>query len=289
MRNKFIELLTERGKIDNNIILIVGDLGYSVVEEFQRQLPNQFFNAGIAEQSMAGMAAGLASEAKHVFTYSIGNFPTFRAAEQLRNDVDYHNLPVTTVIVGGGVSYGALGYSHHAFQDYGLIRLFPNHLILSPGDPVEVKAVMEFIIKNPQPSYLRLGKAGEREFHQNEIDVLPGKFIKVKESNSQRNILTTGSALQRAEELFPDCNIYSIPIWGMSCKSAVAIELSQFSKLEILEDHLLDGGLFSYLSEIAAMAELKVNLKPWAFNHEIIGRVAGQRELENIGWGLSKN
>jgi transketolase len=232
------------------------------------------------------MAAGLASEGKHVFTYSIGNFPTFRAAEQLRNDIDYHNLSVTTVIVGGGVSYGALGYSHHAFQDYALIRLFPNHLILSPGDPTEVEAVMDFIIQNPQPSYLRLGKAGEKVFHKAKVKVQPGKFLEVRNFDGERNVLCTGAALQRAEELFPEHNIYTLPVWGMSCKNVVADELSQFSDLVVLEDHLLDGGLFSYLSEVKAAFNLNTEFKSMSFSDKIIGRVANQRDLENIGWHL---
>ena len=92
----------------------------------------------------------MASEGYHVFTYSIANFPTFRCAEQIRNDVDYHRLPVTVVSVGGGLAYGALGYSHHAVQDYALMRTLPNMLIAAPGDPMEVRACMRYLVANPQ-------------------------------------------------------------------------------------------------------------------------------------------
>ena len=125
MRKTFINKLTDLAENNDKIVLIVGDLGFNVVEEFQIKFPKRFFNAGISEQSMASMAAGLASEGFHVFIYSIGNFPTFRCAEQLRNDVGYHNLHVTVVSVGGGLSYGHLGSSHHAVQDMVLLRLFP--------------------------------------------------------------------------------------------------------------------------------------------------------------------
>ena len=114
MRDSFMKSLVEAANQNSDIVLLIGDLGYSVVEEFFDKFPDRSFNAGIAEQNMMGMAAGLASEGLHVFTYSIGNFPTFRCAEQIRNDVDYHNLKVTNVVVGGGLSYGSLGYSHHA-------------------------------------------------------------------------------------------------------------------------------------------------------------------------------
>ena len=113
-------------------------MGYNVVEPFAKKFPKQFYNVGVAEQNMMGIAAGLAIEGHHVFVYSIGNFPTFRCAEQIRNDIDYHNLPVTIVNVGGGVGYGNLGYSHHSIQDYGLMRLFPNMLISSPGNNDEL-------------------------------------------------------------------------------------------------------------------------------------------------------
>ena len=106
MRNAFIHGLVEFAKTRDNIALVVGDLGYSVIEPFVDSFPERFVNAGVAEQNMAGLAAGMASEGYHVFTYSIANFPTVRCAEQLRNDVDHHRLAVTTVAVGGGVAYG---------------------------------------------------------------------------------------------------------------------------------------------------------------------------------------
>ena len=126
MRNAFIEELVSLANQNDHIALIVGDLGFSVIEPFADRFPDRFINAGVAEQNMLGFAAGMASEGYHVFVYSIANFPTFRCAEQIRNDVDYHQLPVTIVSVGGGLAYGNLGYSHHAVQDYGLMRLFPN-------------------------------------------------------------------------------------------------------------------------------------------------------------------
>ena len=148
MRNTFINHLTELAKTNKKIFLLVGDVGYNVVEIFQKTFPDRFLNVGIAEQNMTSLAAGMASEGYHVFTYSIANFPTFRCAEQIRNDIDYHNLPVTIVSVGGGVAYGNLGYSHHAVQDYGLIRMMPNFRIAAPADSNEVKSVLNYLTKN---------------------------------------------------------------------------------------------------------------------------------------------
>ena len=158
MRNTFIDELTKITSLKTNIMLMVGDLGFSVVENFCKKYPNNFINAGIAEQNMSGIAAGLASEGYRVFTYSIGNFNTFRCAEQIRNDIDYHNFAVTIVSVGGGLSYGSLGYSHHLIQDYALMRSFPNMTLYTPSTITQVKQCLKQIIKSKSPSYLRLGR-----------------------------------------------------------------------------------------------------------------------------------
>ena len=140
MRKIFIKELTNLNNNKRNIYLVINDLGFNVIEPFKNKFPKRCFNAGVSEQSMMGMSAGIASEKCHTFVYSIANFSTFRCAEQIRNDVDYHKLPVTIVSVGSGVGYGNLGYSHHALQDYALMRSFPNMLILSPGNNVIVSA-----------------------------------------------------------------------------------------------------------------------------------------------------
>ena len=163
MRTAFINELILQARIRPEIFLVVGDLGYSVVEPFAKEFPDRFLNAGIAEQNMAGVAAGLASEGFHVFTYSIANFPTLRCLEQIRNDICYHGFPVTVVAVGGGLSYGNLGYSHHAVQDLAIMRTLPNIAILAPGDPGETRECVRWLAANPQPSYLRIGKAGESQ------------------------------------------------------------------------------------------------------------------------------
>ncbi len=199
MRNAFIAELVDAARNGKNVALVVGDLGYKVVEPFADEFPHLFFNAGIAEQNMMGLAAGLASEGVHVFVYSIGNFPTFRCAEQIRNDVDYHKLSVTVVSVGGGLSYGNLGYSHHAVQDFALMRSMPNMLIAAPGDPMEVRGCFRYLINNPCPSYFRLGKAGEKNFHIDIPLIKPGKWLNIKNSNNNSNdktILSTGTALE---------------------------------------------------------------------------------------------
>ena len=231
MRNAFIEELVSLARKHSQIALIVGDLGFSVVEPFAEEFPDRFVNAGVAEQNMTGLAAGMASEGYHVFTYSIANFPTFRCAEQIRNDVDYHNLPVTVVAVGGGVAYGNLGYSHHAVQDYALMRCMPNMLIAAPGDPMEVRACLRYLVKHPQPSYLRLGKAGETCFHEEVPVIFPGNWLLLYEAHTKPGnvFLTTGVALSKATEWAQSSEYFgfgiaSLPLWGMRQKATQLIQ-----------------------------------------------------------------
>jgi len=285
MRNAFINSLTKLASKNKKIVLVVGDLGFSVVEELKKKFPDRFYNAGVAEQNMATLAAGLASEGFKVFTYSIANFPTFRCAEQIRNDIDYHNLSVTTVTIGGGLAYGNLGYSHHAIQDYGLMRLFPNMTILSPGDPIEVEGLLNFAIKNNGPNYFRLGKSGEPKFHKKKLIIKDAKFLPLlKNAKSKKLILTTGATLELGLKMvsktnYVNFNVYTCPVWGQKYKKKISNELKKWKEIVILEDHLIDCGFFSYISEI----NRNVKIKSISLNPNIIGKVGSQKYLNSLG------
>jgi transketolase len=162
LRREFIDELTEFALVDQSIILLTGDLGFGVLERFRDLLPNQFLNLGIAEQSMMGIAAGLAKCGFRPFVYSIGNFPSMRCMEQIRNDVVYMDLPVTIVALGAGFSYGTAGYSHHLVDDIGAIRSF-NMEVYVPDGPSCSKKVINRIIERRKPAYVRLGRGGESE------------------------------------------------------------------------------------------------------------------------------
>ncbi|QWD74556.1 transketolase [Polynucleobacter sp. TSB-Sco08W16] len=292
MRNAFIDELVQLARQHPAIALIVGDLGYSVIEPFAEEFPERFINAGVAEQNMMGLAAGMASEGYHVFVYSIANFPTFRCAEQIRNDVAYHNLPVTIVAVGGGLSYGALGYSHHAVQDYALIRAMPNMLIASPGDPLEVRGCLRYLINNPQPSYLRLNKAGEALLHK-EVPILsPGKWKLIHAGNddSTRAHLATGYALQIAHRRLKKNSeyshdyLFSMPLWGMECKKYQVEQVKLFDDVKVYEDHLRDGGFSSWMLEslLDAPNFLK-RISSYALDPVVCGAVGSQDVMNKLG------
>jgi transketolase len=291
MRNAFIQELVTLARQHPQIALIVGDLGYSVIEPFADEFPDRFINAGVAEQNMTGLAAGMASEGYHVFTYSIANFPTFRCAEQIRNDVAYHNLPVTVVAVGGGLAYGALGYSHHAVQDYALFRSFPNMMLAAPGDPMEVRACMRWLVANPQPSYLRIGKAGEPCFHAEVPDVAPGRWLEVSPGDQLDGaaLLTTGATLGIAMQRWqrsdgPRPSVHTLPLWSMTSKGLQADHVLRHSNVTTLEDHLVDGGFGSWLMEaVARRPELLARLQSEALDPRVCGTVGSQAVLNS--WG----
>lgn len=290
MRNQFIENLVNKAKKNKKIFLIVGDLGFNVVEPFAETYPDRFLNVGIAEQNMMGIAAGIASEGMHVFVYSIANFPTFRCAEQIRNDVDYHNLSVTIVSIGGGFSYGNLGYSHHAIQDYGLMRLMPNTLICSPGDILETSEILNYLLANPQPSYLRLDKSFDEKIRSKPFKLSPGKWINLRNKNSKKTFLTTGNTLRLYKDIYKierysDYSIYSLPMWGQKYKKTQARMFNKFNQIITLEDHLLDAGFGSWVRE-AAGNNFNLKIDNIGLNNKYISEV-GSQEYLNKKSGLS--
>lgn len=294
MRNAFISELCLLARSNKKIFLIVGDLGYSVIEPFVSEFPDRFINAGVAEQNMMGTAAGLASEGFHVFVYSIANFPTFRCAEQIRNDVAYHQLPVTIVSVGGGLAYGALGYSHHAVQDYALMRCMPHMLIAAPGDPMEVRACLRYLSTHPQPSYLRLGKAGEVCHHITPPVAHPGQWIRVRAGDAADRpcLLSTGTALNYAMKLsdsrgpYLGASVYTLPLWGMQQKPSQPAQCAAQPSVTTLEDHLYDGGFGSWLMEaLAHHPTTRGQLHQIALDPVVCGMVGTEADLLRAsGW-----
>lgn len=248
MRTAFINALIDQARLHPKVFLAVGDLGFSVVEPFAREFPGRFLNAGVAEQNMTGVAAGLASEGWHVFTYSIANFPTLRCFEQIRNDVCYHRLPVTVVAVGAGLAYGNLGYSHHGVQDIAVMRSLPHLTLLSPADPGETTACVRYLAEHPGPSYLRLGKAGEQSLHTaGPISPAP---IEVRSGDGRLALLAAGSplalALSAADHLANEhdirATVFSCP-WLHPLSSSDLSAVWRHSAVLSIEEHVAAGGL----------------------------------------------
>lgn len=263
MRTAFINELILQARKNPKIFLVVGDLGFSVIEPFAEEFPERYLNAGVAEQNMTAIAAGLASEGYHVFTYSIANFPTLRCFEQIRNDIAYHNLPVTVVSVGGGMAYGNLGYSHHAVQDIAAMRALPNLTVFSPADPGETTECLHLILQRGRPSYLRLGKAGEAKLHEPR-DITQGPLL-VRDGAAAVAFVATGSvlklALQAAEILAQrriEAAVYSCPVFSSDAPEQFKT-LWRHQKIISVEEHGFAGGFGSFLKELCpANVEIRV-------------------------------
>lgn len=284
MRDAFVKSLLEEAKKDSKIILITGDLGFGVLDEFQKTLPNQFINSGVNEQAMMGMAAGIASTGKRVFVYSIGNFPTLRCIEQIRNDVALMNNPVVVVSVGAGYAYGSQGYTHHALEDIAILRAIPNVDVIAPTDPSETYLITKYLASTSKPSYLRLGKSNEPKIHSKVPDVRPGKFIEMKTGN-QGSILTIGSvstlALEAASVLESKnikVGVYAAPfISDLDIKKLK--DLSDLGPITTLEEHSLRGGFGSAVLEALAMNNIKAKVNIVASNQNNLSQIGDQNFL----------
>jgi len=249
MRNTFIDELIRQAKHNDRIFLVVGDLGYSVIEPFVDAFPDRFLNAGVAEQNMMSVSAGLAKEGYHVFTYSIGNFSTLRCLEQIRNDVCYHKLPVCVVAVGGGYMYGSLGASHHLTEDIGIMRTLPHMQVLVPFSKRNTSDVVSAVLVSNEPTYIRLGRV------VSEPDCPSGDglaCIKRQEGGAETAIIISG---QVPEDLssFADNELADIyALWKIKPlpKTALRELFDLYTHIVVVEDHQQSSGVYSALSEM---------------------------------------
>lgn len=255
MRTAFANTLLEMAKTDPRIMLMVGDLGFGVVTDFMEQLPNQFVNAGIAEQNMTGMAAGMALSGKIVFTYSIANFPVLRCYEQIRNDVCYHNAAVIIVPVGGGMAYGSLGPSHHATEDIAVMRALPNMIVVAPGDPTETRLAVQALVNRTGPAYLRIGRAGEPLVHHIPPDFKLGRAITVRQGSELTLIATGGmlyntvEAAKQLSEIGIDARVLSMHTIKPLDTDALLAAARETDAIYTVEEHSVIGGLGSAVAE----------------------------------------
>jgi transketolase len=260
MRTTFIQTLTELAAKDPRVTLVVGDLGFGVVMEFAKRFPNQFLNAGVAEQNMTGVAAGMALAGRIVFTYSIANFPTLRCLEQVRNDVCYHRANVVVTAVGGGFAYGALGMTHHATEDLAILRALPEITVLAPGDPAETAAAVRAAAAGIGPVYLRLGRAGEPVVHPGPISWQVGRAITVRQGNDA-TLISTGGMLatsMAAAGLLAQQGIHARVLSMHTLKpldvEAVLAAARETRLVVTVEEHSILGGLGGAVAEVLCEA-----------------------------------
>lgn len=196
--------LTELMKEDKNTMLLTADLGWNSFDHIRENYSSQFMNLGLSEQAMVGIAAGMAKMGKNVFAYSIIPFLIYRAFEQLRNDICYHDLPVRLVGTGAGFAYGEAGSTHHPFEDLRVAGALPNLVILNPSDQIEVKIFLQKMKGLNHPVYMRLGRSGEPILHDKLLKIDVGKPLKLNNGEDVLIISTgtvTGVAIAAAKKL----------------------------------------------------------------------------------------
>ena len=291
MRDTFVATLLEAAKKDKNIILMTGDLGYGVLDTFEKELPGQFINSGVNEQAMMGMAAGYASTGKRVFVYSIGNFPTLRCLEQIRNDVCLMNNPVVVVSVGAGYAYGSQGYTNHALEDIAVLRALPNMEVIVPADPAETAQLTLSIIASKKPTYLRLGKSGEPTIHTSAPKVSHGSINEVSPGTSGTLIFagSVGTVAVAAAKELADHGV-SVAVASMPFVSTIDINYLQGALKKgpviVIEEHSYRGGVGTAVLEAANAANLRGNIGLIAADQNNLSQIGDQNFLRSAN-GIS--
>ncbi len=287
MRDTFVKTLLEIAKKDKNVYIITGDLGFGVLKPFWDELPDQIINAGIAEQNMTSIAAGLALQGKIVYTYSIGNFPTLRCIEQIRNDCAYHNANVKIVCVGGGFVYGSLGMSHHATEDIAMMRALPDVTVMAPGDLVEAAQATKAIYETPGTCYLRLGRGGEKQIHEKIDNFQIGKAINIKNGKNVA-VFSTGAIFDEVDEACKTLEqqgitptVYTFPTVKPIDKDVILKCASEHGTIITVEEHNLSGGFGSAVAEVLAEADAKAKLVRIALDDKYSCIVGSQKYLRH--------
>ncbi|MFM9437532.1 transketolase [Janthinobacterium sp. CG_23.3] len=250
MRNAFSDALSAAAVADPKVLLLTGDHGYSLFDDFRRQRPEQFINCGIAEQNMVGVAAGLAKAGFKPVVYGLSAFVPVRVLEQIKLDVCYENLGVVLIGDGAGIVYSALGSSHQSTEDIAALRALPNLAILSPCDRAEMTYAMAQALRFDGPTYLRMGKSDIGEVHAGALAAPIGDLLPVADGGGSAAFLATGAMVKTALELADGRAVWSVPSIKPINRVQVAELARRHARLIVLEEHSRIGGLGGAIAEI---------------------------------------
>ncbi len=292
MRNHLIEELSKIAALDKNVVLINGDLGFGVLEVFERTCPDRYFNAGICEQNMMGVAAGIALTGKKVYVYSLSNFPWMRCLEQVRNDVCYPNADVKIIAVGGGFSYGELGMSHHSTEDIAMLRCLPNMHIFTPADVSDAIRVLHESYNISGPCYIRLGRGHEQDLPGDRSQELSS--VQVIKEGKDLAIISYGpviwESIKAAKTLAEDgidaeiVNITQIK----PLPSELNTILSRFDNIITVEEHTTIGGIGSIIAELVSSTHSICNIIKLGLN-DCFTSIVGTPEYLRDYYSLSSS
>lgn len=255
MRQAFSDSLVQLAMLDPSVLLLTGDHGYALFDPFRSACPAQFINAGIAEQNMVSMAAGLARAGFRPFVYGLSAFVPVRVVEQIKLDVAHDKLPVVLIGDGAGFVYSHLGTSHQSTEDIACTRAIPGLSILSPADGHEMTAAMALAYQSGAPVYLRMGKSDRGDVHAGPIDIEWGKPLKVRQGASDLALFATGSmvvtALILAAQPWLDASVWSVPSIKPADRAAIGAICAASRGAIVMEEHSIYGGLGGLICEIA--------------------------------------
>lgn len=251
MRNAFAAEMTDQAARDSQVVLLSGDIGNRLFDKFKDTAPGRFFNCGVAEANMITMGAGMAMSGLRPVAYTITPFITTRVMEQIRNDVCYHNVPMTIVGVGSGLSYASLGATHHSCEDIAMLRALPNMTVLAPADAHEVRAAIRASLDQDGPVYIRMGKKGEPLIHDDVPPFTIGRGIVLREGGDVC-LLGTGTMLPTVIEAADKL-----------AKAGIAAQIVSLHTIKPLDEELL-GDVFARCRAVATIEE-----------HSVIGGLGG--------------
>lgn len=257
MRAAFSETLVRLAKADPKVLLLTGDHGYALFDAFRRECPAQYINAGIAEQNMVGMAAGLARTGFRPFVYGLSAFIPVRVLEQIKLDIAHDHLPVILIGDGAGFVYSHLGTSHQSTEDIACTRAIPDLSVYSPADRFEMSTCMELAYQSRAPVYLRMGKSDRGDVHRHMPQASIGGLLPVQRGQAgDISFIATGSLVRTAMDIaaadYPDAAVWSVPFIKPMDAKQVATICAQSRAVVVLEEHSVLGGLGSTIAEIAS-------------------------------------
>ena len=256
MRNAFADELTKLSDADARVVMLSGDIGNRLFDKFRAKHPDRFFNCGVAEANMMGVAAGMGMNGLRPVVYTITPFVTTRCLEQIRTDVCYHEAPVTIVAVGAGLAYSGLGPTHHACEDIAFLRSIPNMKVVCPGDAWEVRGALRAAMQQDNPVYIRMGKKGEPVVHTGvPADFAIGRAITVEEGGDVC-LLSTGNMLpevlhaaQKLKERGIGARVTSFHTVKPLDTQYLADVFGRYKLVATIEEHSLIGGFGSAVAE----------------------------------------
>tara|TARA_B100002019_G_scaffold129646_1_gene111479 strand:+ start:4570 stop:5442 length:873 start_codon:yes stop_codon:yes gene_type:complete len=259
MRREFAKLCLETVKSDSKSVVMVGDISHFLLRETEEVAPDRFYNIGICEQSMVGMASGMAIEGMRPIIHTIAPFLVERAFEQIKNDIGYQNTEVTIVTVGGTYDYSDLGCTHHCYGDIAMMRLIPNMQVFEPSTPQEFRTLFEKTWGNGLPKYFRLSK----EQHSQDFEVEPEVMKVVRESKDDRWVFVSGHILDDVLES-PNIGVIYVPTLSSINKESY-LEISKVienaKKIYSVENHFTIGGLGDFVSETFNVVVNRIGLE----------------------------